>query len=367
MKQRTNFTLCLLCGLLLCGCAAGPQTGSLTPPPATTMPVPQTAPPNSAGVVASSERVEEYFPALQNVRFTYEGIGNEYATYISQVEFTAGNKLQTRVDNGGTIVSKVYKWESGKLTRVLTTEEAYVRENLLNATEKESEVLLQEPLTLGTTWEAKGGQRSITGVNVSISTLSGTYQALETTTQGMEAKTMDYYVKGIGLVKSVFQPGENEISSSLAEVKTDTPYLQVVRLFYPGSDGTGRYYREVQLSLPTNKTLAEAMEEAYKSPAGKQAGSVFPPDAKILLLGKNAQNVLQLDMNQAFAAKANANPAYEKAVLSCVADTFGELFQTDKVLLTIEGKPYQSAHLTLSQGETLAVEQTQAQIILDQV
>ncbi len=367
MKQGTCYILCLLCGLLLCGCAAGPQAGSVTPPPATTMPVPQTAPPNSAGVVASTERVEEYFPALHNVRFTYEGVGNEYATYISQVEFADGNRLQTRVDNGGTIVSKVYKWENGMLMRVLTTEEAYVRENLLGAPEKESEILLKEPLTLGTSWEAKGGQRSITGVNVAISTLSGTYQALEVTTQGMEAKTMDYYVKGIGLVKSVYQPGENEISSSLAEVKTDTPYLQVVRLYYPGLDGTGRYYREVQLSLPTNRALTEAMEEVYKVPPGKQAGSVLPVGANILLLGKNAQNVLQLDMNQAFAAQANASPTYEKAVLSCMADTFGELYQTDKVLITIEGKPYQSAHLTLAPGETLAVEQTQAQIILDQV
>ena len=250
---------------------------------------------------------------------------------------------------------------------MLTTEEAYVRENLLNAPEKESEVLLAEPLVVGTAWEARGGQRSITGVSVSVTTLTGTYQALEVTTKGAEANTMDYYVKGIGLVKSVFQPGENEISSSLAEVKTDTPYLQVVRLYYPGTDGSGRYYRAVQLSLPTNQTLAAAMEAAYKVPPGKQAGSVFPPDARILSLGKNDQNILQLDMNQAFAAGANADPAYEKAVLSCIADTLGGLYQTDKLLLTVEGKPYQSAHVTLAQGETLTVEQTQAQIIIDQV
>ncbi len=367
MKRKMCIALCLLAGLLLYGCAAGPQNSSLVTPPATTMPVPVTAPPNSAGVVASQERVEDYFPARENVRFTFEGIGNEYATYVSQPEFTAGNKLQTRVDNGGTIISKVYKWENGKLTRVLTTEEAYVRENLLNAPEKESEVLLAEPLVVGTAWEAQGGQRSITGVSVSVTTLTGTYQALEVTTKGAQANTMDYYVKGIGLVKSVFQPGENEISSSLAEVKTDTPYLQVVRLYYPGTDGSGRYYREVQLSLPTNQTLAAAMEEAYKVPPGKQAGSVFPPDARILSLGKNDQNILQLDMNQAFALAANANPTYEKAVLSCIAGTFGELYQTDKLLLTVEGKPYQSAHVTLAQGETLPVEQTQAQIILDQV
>ena len=367
MKKRICLAICLLFSLLLWGCASGLQTGSVTPPPATTMPVPQTAPPNSAGVVSSAEKVEDYFPVLQNVRFTYEGIGNEYATYISQLEFAAGNKLQTRVDNGGTIISKVYKWENGKVIRVLTTEEAYVRENLLNAPEKESEILLQEPLAVGTVWEAKGGQRSITGVNVPVSTLSGTYQALEVTTKGMEATTMDYYVKGVGLVKSVFQPGENEISSSLAEVKTDTPYLQVVRLYYPSLDGTRRFYREVQLSMPTNMVLSEVMEAAYKVPPGKQAGSVFPADAKILSLQKNNQGILQLDMNKSLAVNANPNPAYEKAVLSCIADTFGELFLTDKVLLTIEGQPYQSAHVTFAQGEAISVEQVKADIIINQV
>ena len=367
MKQKAYIALCLLAGLLLCSCAAGPQNGAIATPPATTMPVPVTAPPNSSGVLASDEQVEDYFPARENVRFTFAGIGNEYATYVSQPEFIDNNKLQMRVDNGGTVVSKIYKWENGKLTRVLTTEEAYIRENLLSAPEKESEVLLQQPLAVGTVWEAKGGQRSITGIHVSVTTPSGTYQALEVTTKGAEANTVDYYVKGIGLVKSVFQPGEAEISSSLAEVKTDAPYLQVVRLYYPGLDGSGRYYREVQLSLPTNKTLASAMEEAYKAPPGKQAGSVFPSDGKILFLGKNGQNILQLDVNQAFAAAANANPTYEKAALNCVADTFGELYQTDKVLLTVEGKPYLSAHISFAQGETLTVEQVQAQIILDQV
>jgi len=365
MKKKILTAYLLLAALLLGGCAAQSAGGTVATPPATTMPVPITAPPAAQATAASSERVEDYFPILDNVRYTYEGVGNEFASYVSFAEFFAGNKLQTRVNNGGTVSSKVYKWENGKLTRVLSVGEAYERENMLDDPEKESEVLLQEPLMVGTTWDALGGRRTITGVNVSITTPSGNYDALEVTTQGADAKTTDYYAKGIGLVKSVFQSSEAEISSSLAEITSDSPFLQVARLYYPGTGGTGRFYREVQLSIPTNMTLAAAMEAAYKVEPGSKAVRVFSPGTKVLHLSRDAQNVVLLDLNKAFATEMIAGDVNENGVLHSAADTFAELYQAEKVLLTIEGTPYKSANISMKEGETLNVEKPEAQIIID--
>lgn len=365
MKGKTLTLLLLLAVLLLYGCAAQGLGGTLSTPPATTMPVPITAPPATPGTAAVAETVPDYFPVLENVRLTYEGMGSEYATFMSFTEFAQGNKMQLRIDNGGTISSRVYRWENGRLARVLAVGEAYVRENLLSATETEQDVLLQEPLAVGTTWDAAGGQRMITGVDVAVQTLSGSYSALEVTTQGAESKTIDYYAKDIGLVKSVFQSGDLEIVSSLAQIEADTPFFQVVRLYYPGADGTGRYYREVQLALATNMTMEEALEEAYQvEPKGK-AGRVFTSGTRILSLSRAGDNELRLDLSQAFITERSGSKAYEEGVLRSVARTFGELYQVGKVLLTVEGKPYQSGQVSLREGETIAVEQTEAEIIID--
>ena len=367
MKSKALIALCLLAALLLHGCAAAPPSGTVNTPPATTMPVPVTAPPASPGTAATAETVTDYFPVLENVRRAYEGVGNEYASFVTFTEFAKGNKVQLRIDNGGTVSSRVYKWENGRLTRVLSVPEAYVRNNLLDAPElaSEAEVLLQEPLTVGTAWDAPGGWRTITGAGVLVETPAGDYNALEVTTQGAESKTIDYYAKGAGLVKSVFQSGDTEVVSSLAEIESDAAFLQVVRLYYPGADGVGRYYREVQLAMATNMTLADALTEAYQAEPRGKAGQAFTPGTRILSLSINRDNVVRLDLNQAFITERTGSAAYEQGVLRSVANTFGELYMVSEVLLTVEGKPYRSQQFSMREGETLQVEQTDAEIITD--
>ncbi len=366
MKKKALILLLLTAALFVTGCAAPNANGSVQTPPFTTMPVPETNQP-SASPPAAGELVSDYFPVLENVRLTYEGVGNEYASYVSDTEFAQGNKVQRRIDNGGTVSSRVFKWENGRLTRVLSVPEAYVRMNYLSAPEAEAdaEILLQEPLAAGTAWDVPAGRRTITGTDVSVSTPSGSYRALEVTTQGTDSKTIDYYAKGAGLVKSVFQSGDMVIESSLARIEKDEPFLQVVRLYYPGQDGTGRYYREVQLAMATNMALDAAVAEAYMVEPKGNVGRVFTPGTRILSLSRSEDNVILLDLNQAFITERTGSKAYEEGVLHCVADTFGNLLLSDKVLLTVEGKPYASSQVTLQEGEILTVDQTQAQIIID--
>lgn len=366
MKIKALAILFLLTALLLAGCAAPSTGGTVVTPPATTMPVPSTTAP-AAEPTAAGERVNDYYPVLENYRLTYEGVGNEYASYVAYTEFQEGNKLQRRIDNGGTVTSRVYKSENGKLTRINSVPEAYVRENLLSAPETESDVLLQEPLVVGTAWDtANNTKRTITGINVPVQTPVSSYSALEVTAQGSDYKITDYYVKGVGLVKSVYRSGDTEVVSTLAEMKADSPFLQVIRLYYPGVDGTGRYYREVQLALATNMKMIDAVEEAYQAEPKGKAGRVFTPGTRILSIRKNADNVLLVDLNQAFITERAGSRAYIEGVVHSTADTLGELYQTDKVLLTVEGKPYTSSQFTMQEGETLEVEKTEAQIIIDQ-
>lgn len=365
MRIKALAVLLLMAALLLGSCAAPSTGGTIATPPATTMPVPNTTAP-AAEPTAAGERVEDYFPVLANYRLTYEGVGNEYASYVAYTEFQEGNKLQRRTDNGGTVTSRVYKWENGRLIRVNSVSEAYVRENLLNAAETESEVLLQEPLIKGTAWDSANNiKRTITGANVPVQTPVSAYSALEVTAQGPDYKIIDYYAKGAGLIKSVYQAGNTEVVSTLAEMKADAPYLQVVRLYYPGVEGTGRFYREVQLALATNMAMTNALEEAYQAEPKGNAGRVFTPGTRILSIRKNNRNVLLIDLNQAFITERTGSRAYEEGVVHSVADTFGELYQTEKVLLTVEGKPYKSAQFSMNEGETLEVEKTEAQIIID--
>ena len=165
-------------------------------------------------------KVQDYFPIKENVKYVYEGKGNEYAAYDVYIDYTSGSKVQQRVNNGGSEIVKVVEIKDGKLTQIFFRGETYYRENFLDIDEKENEILLMEPLVKGTTWTLKDSSvRTITNTSADITTPSGTYKAIEVTTDSSNGKTVDYYAKNIGLVKSVFNSEGAEISSSLSKIE----------------------------------------------------------------------------------------------------------------------------------------------------
>ncbi|MDP4106536.1 MAG: hypothetical protein Q8935_16485, partial [Bacillota bacterium] len=132
---------------------------------------------NSSGNKENSETktnlgtIEDFFPLKQNTHYVYEGTGNEFASYDVYNDYISGEKVQQRLNNGGTTKVNVVELTSGKLSKVYTRGEAYYRENLLNQKSDNIEVLLMEPLKKGTTWKLNDGStRSITNSGVEVTT-----------------------------------------------------------------------------------------------------------------------------------------------------------------------------------------------------
>ena len=185
-------------------------------------------------------KLTDYYPIKENTKYVYEGTGNEYASYDTYIDYTSENKFQQRVNNGGTVMANVFQLKDGKLTKLYSRGEAYYRENLLKQESNSDEVLLMEPLQKGTTWTLSDSRvRTITNTAVDITTPTGNYKAIEVTTEGANDKTMDYYAKNVGLVKSVFVSEGNEVTSTLSKVEENVPLVQNVHYYYPNiDDGT---------------------------------------------------------------------------------------------------------------------------------
>ncbi|ADY55922.1 Lipoprotein LpqB, GerMN domain protein [Syntrophobotulus glycolicus DSM 8271] len=300
--------------------------------------------------------VKDYFPIIENTRYVYEGQGNEYASYTVNTDYTSETKVQQRINNGGTITAKVLELKDGKLTKLLARGEAYYRENLLEAKENDKEILLMEPLVQGTTWNLTNSRvRTITNVEADVTTPSGTYKAIEVTTTSSNDKTLDYYVKDVGLVKSVTVFDQDEISSSLSKIEKDVSFVQKVSFFYPGVNDGKIYYQEKELSFKTNEMTRPALEKAYKEVPNSNVGKVFSANTKINSLYLNSDGMVYLDLNEAFLKEMNAGSGYESMILQSVADTFGKYYNAQKVILTIDGKLYESGHLRFERGQSLEV------------
>ncbi|HEX3033114.1 MAG TPA: GerMN domain-containing protein [Bacillota bacterium] len=310
---------------------------------------------NTSGATQSL-RIEDFFPFEENIHYTYEGIGNEYAAYSVYVDYHSGSRLQQRVNNGGTEAAKVLELKDGKLIQVFSRGEVYFRENLLQAQGTAPEILLMEPLVKGTSWTLKDGRtRTITDLAADVTTPSGNYKAIQVDTQGPNDQITDYYARNVGLVKTVFSSGGTEVSSSLATVEKDVPFVQGVSFYYPNVNDNKLTEVVRNISFRTNDITGQKLEAAYKEPGPANTGKVFSANTTINRVYLNTNFVVSLDLNRAFLTEMNAGSGYEAMILQSLANTFGRYYGVDKVSLTIDNKPYESGHILLKPGEYLQV------------
>ncbi len=342
--MKKKIVLLMICAFLLIftGCKNGG-----TPTPDTSSSIPE-----SSLQSAGSLKVSDYFPIEENISYTYQGEGNEYASYTVYNDYTSANQVQQRIDNGGTVVAKVISISDGKLVQTFSRGETYHRQNYMNKTD-ETEILLMEPIAAGTSWTLEDGStRTITGLSVPVSTPSGDYDAIEVTTEGANNAARHYYVKDVGLVKVVYPLGDTEVSSTMSSVQKNAALTQTVRFFYPDAKGEKIVYDERTMEFRTNDDTGEILTAAYKeAPAGTTA--VLLGDSAINSLTLGDDGTAAVDLNGAFLTEIKALPGSEEVILQSMADTFGYYFGTDKITLTVEGEPYDSEADALGEGGTL--------------
>ncbi len=367
IMRRIWMTFSMIMLLLLSGCSKDKQgnedaaTISPTTLPEVTIPAGE-VPEDITEEEISEENytLSDYYPMLADTVYVYEGKGNEFAFYNRVTDFldVANNRIQTRVNNGGTETVRVIERKDGKLSVIRMVNECYYRENILAdaVADEGAEVLLMEPLVKGTEWLLPDGRkRFISATQVTVDTPIGSLQAIEVTTNSDDSSTQDYYAPKFGLIKSVFRSGDMEVSSTLSEIKEDTPYTQILTVYYPDVDEK-IYVEHLSLVFGTGDDTKKIIQEAISKEAAKDS---YLPLASIntkindLYLGEN--NIVHVDFSAELVTDMNAGAGYEALILQSITNTLGNYYGVQEVLITVEGKPYESGHILMNEGETFQV------------
>jgi hypothetical protein len=298
----------------------------------------------------------DLFPLEENVLYEYEGTGNEFAAFTVFNEYLDEDSVQQRIDNGGTVIARVYVIGDGKVTRTLSRGETYYRENMMDQTDADQEVVLMEPIEEGTTWQlGDGSTRTITGVDVDVETPAGDYKCVEVVTEGENTTTTDYYAKDVGLVKTATQlEGEDtEISSTLKQITTDAERLETVQFFFPNINDDLIYIKNYQVSFRTNSVTTEVLEAGYKAALVDNVGAVLGANTKINSLKLNEDGKVELDLSSEFVTEMSAGAGYEMMLLQSLANTFCRYYNAEEMILTIDGETYTSGHIDLEPGQSI--------------
>lgn len=378
MKSKIILSCLLISSALLFGCAenvkietpnntngnngtGAPEKPSLPEKPSIPS-KPEVPSPIPDGVDNSQKlKVASFFPIRENTRYIYEGAGNEFASYNVYTSYTKGNRVQTTTDNGGTVVADIIEVSDREVKKLFSRSEMYYRENLLRdsllntSDKKKSEVILKAPIKKGNSWKLNDGRiRTITSTSVDITTPVKNYNAIEVTTTGNDnTKSIDYYAKNVGLVKSVFSSEGMEVSSTLKEIQNNTLLTQDIKFFYPNIEDGKLYYKNRDVDFKTNDITRKTLEREYKQALQGVDSSVLTPNTKINYLYLNTDGMLYIDLSKDFLEEINAGAGYESMILDSIAATFGNYYNTRKVVLTIDGGNYESGHILLEKGDYL--------------
>jgi len=338
MKKIYKITIMLICIITLIGCSPKPDGN---------------------GDGTEQLTVSDYFPIRDNTRYIYEGYGNEYAAYQATVDYSQDDKIQQRINNGGTEIVTVFKIADGKVTKVFSRGETYFRQNFMDEQSNgPEEIILMEPIEVGTSWTAGDSQTTITSLDKEVETPYGTYDALEVTAEGTDAKTINYYVKDIGLIKTIYIGADYEVSSALSSIDEEVSFTQTVRFYYPNIDDEKYYYVDIDIDFMTNDSTGDVLCGLYKQmPENTNitVGKVFSANTVINSIYLNSDGIVYLDLNRSFLTEMNAGSGYEGMILQSIANTFGGYFNTDKLILTIDGQLYESGHFAFQKGEYITV------------
>jgi hypothetical protein len=301
----------------------------------------------SQEVISKKQVIEDYYPLISDRSLKYKGFGNEYAGMTSYVDYIRNNKIQIRNINGGTNVGQVLEIKNGELRLLLSLGEFYYRTDLTGIENTKPEILLKEPLKIGTSWKLPNGDsRFISGLDKSIETPLGKYKALEVTTKNKESEQRDYYVIQTGYVKSVFITKGGQITSELEKLNKKALVTQTLKIYYPDIKKNSSIYVEHTINLKTNEDIKGYIEKYFREKPSSNSLSLFGQKAKINMLAfERVKNLVKVDFSKEFADEMNSGASKETLVLKAVTNTLGNYFNVDKVYITIDGKPYSSKNI----------------------
>ncbi|HSR04165.1 MAG TPA: GerMN domain-containing protein, partial [Proteiniclasticum sp.] len=169
-----------------------------------------------------------------------------------------------------------------------------------------------------------------------------------------EYTNIDYYAEDVVLIQSLNIGEGYEVSSSLQKVEMDAVQKKVVNFYYPNAMDERIFLYRKEIQFTTNDIPRNLIIGAYKE-LPKEAAPVLTPNTKVNYLYLNEDGMVYVDLSRDFMNEMNAGAGYESLILQSLANTFGDYYGTDKVMLTIDGETYESGHIMLRKFEPLKV------------
>ncbi len=314
-----------------------------------------------------SEAVRDYFPVQPNTMYVYASPDNDALNQRIFVTYLNGNRAQRWVGSTYFNSTEVIEFndKDNEIRLRYGDGSFYCFEDVTGAEANQDMLIMKGPLKQNAKWTVTSNadinvETTITSMNATVETDSGTYQAMELTTSYSNGRMQkEYYAKAVGLVKAEYTDEKGTFSFSLVKVMTDVNADAQTAFFYLNPNPEGEEDRVVEgmqtIKVSTDMDLAAAFTEALKKPYEGYT-SYFPADAKINSLFVDRLNDgLVIDLSASFVENLNMDGETEMLALQALTDTLGRFYGVQRVMPLIDGDIYKSKNMAFEKGQFLTV------------
>ncbi len=111
------------------------------------------------------------------------------------------------------------------------------------------------------------------------------------------------------------------------------------------------------MEIKTNEDMKFKFQKELKIiPDVGGLAKTFTKNTKVLGIKVDEdKGTVTVDLSSDFIKEMNAGISFEGMLLNSITSTFGDYYLKSKVIITIEGKPYESGHILMRPGEAFNV------------
>ncbi len=302
-----------------------------------------------------SYTVMNFLPSTINTELSFSR-GPENEIIREYIEFLKDDKIQVKSVSNSSIASSIYEVQNDALVLTYIAEDNYIKKELFNEKPNSNEILLMNPILIGTTWTNNNKQSTITGIDIPVVTEAGTYNSIEVTTNGEEFIQKDYYAVNIGKIKTIFETNGTIFTTELISYKNNTSLQGIYRYYFNSSSGKEFYYLEEKVTELTEKELTEKIANNLYNPPREYLVSL-QKNIKINFITLSPEkNYVHIDFSYESKDKFNLEVLSEPTLLKSLSNTLGFNYQVEDILITFDGSSYSPEQLTLEDGVQLKVD-----------
>lgn len=319
----------------------------------------------------------DFTPPTDNLVYVYVDFDDENKVKVKEnkkemIIFKHENAFQKKVIDEQSEYDEIYVLDEEQYTNIGKST-LNIRENMIATNNNQSidfiensisnnnefvqdsgYVMLKAPIELNNSWQYNNTAVSeITNLNVNIELPFGNFSAVEVETNFENgAYKKDYFVKGIGLVKSVNSDPILGDSVVILESMDEGYLTSKAKLFNYNlaTDVTEITYEDIKIEYDVD--YKSILENLLKTAKNDEYVPLLTEESNATInfvVVERILNMATVDFSNNFLEKLNAGGSIENTIITNIANTAGNFYSVDNVKMLINGETYTDGHISFDE------------------